>query len=90
MLTDAQAKQIAEKVSAAMLDTMERLIREGHDQRGVLEATRDILVEKFGFSLLAAANLTRLMLAAVAKRLNCPAPYSQADLATIHQIVCAN
>ena len=90
MLTQAQAQQAASVVVSAMLDTCERQIREGYNQKMVWEATRDTLVEKFGFSTLSAANTTRLMIAAVAQRLDCPAPYSQTDLATIYQIAKAN
>lgn len=90
MLTAAQSQFAATVIVSTMLDTCERLIREGSDQKALWEATRDTLVEKFGFSTLAAANTTRLMIAAVAKRLGCPAPYSDADLVTIHQIAKAN
>ncbi len=90
MLTAAQSQYAATVITHAMMDTCERMIREGCDQKALWEATRDTLVEKFGFSLLAAANTTRLMIAAVAKRLGSPAPYSDKDLVTIHQIARAN
>ena len=86
----AETQKVVESIVTAMLDTIERLLKQGCDQKAVWAATRDCLISQFGYSTLAAANTTRLMIAATAQRLGCESPYTREALVTIHQIAMAN
>ena len=87
--TEMQIADFAAAVTDAMARAVETALRAGSDQKSVFEGTRDTLATRFGFSRLAAANMTRLIFASVAKQNGWTTSYSASDIATMRDIVAA-